>query len=69
MEECKDNAMKVLQINAIYGAKSTGIITKEIHEMLETSGATSIVVAPQYVGEKPRNGYRIGNVLDYKYHA
>ena len=60
--------MKVVQINAIYGAKSTGVIMKDIHEMLLKDGQDSYVVAPLFA-EETKNSYKIGNILDYKIHA
>lgn len=63
--------MKVVQINAIYGSKSTGTIVREIQSCCEAHGiecyvAYSIADRPQ--NEIPR-GYRIGNKLTTKWHA
>ena len=60
--------MKVVQINAIYGSKSTGTIVKDIDKLLESKGHESYVVYPQAT-EEPTNGYKIGNKFDYKLHA
>ncbi|MBO6023319.1 MAG: glycosyltransferase [Bacteroidales bacterium] len=63
--------MKVVQINAIYGSKSTGTIVKGIQSCCEAHGiecyvAYSITDGPDK--EVPR-GYRIGNKLTAKWHA
>ncbi len=60
--------MKVLQINAIYGSKSTGTIVRDIDKLLESKGYQSYVIYQQATTE-PINGYKIGNTLDYKLHA
>ena len=60
--------MKILQINAVYGYKSTGIIVKDIDELIQKSGNESFV-AYQKCRTKPLNGYRVGNILDWKMHA
>lgn len=68
MEGSKGNSMKVLQINAIYGAKSTGIIVQDIHQLLTEKGRDSYIVSPQFVSET-HNMYKMGNWFDYKFHA
>lgn len=63
--------MKVVQINAIYGSKSTGTIVKEIQSCCEMHGIESYVaysIADRPDKEVPR-GYRIGNILTAKWHA
>ena len=60
--------MKVLQINAVYGYKSTGIIVKDIETLLNNNGHTSYVVY-QTAENPPENSYKAGNTLDYKFHA
>ena len=60
--------MKVLQINAVYGFKSTGVIVKDIENLLENNGHTSFV-AYQTAINPPKNSYKIGCVLDWKLHA
>ena len=60
--------MKVLQINAVYGYKSTGTIVKDIDELVQNSGGESFV-AYQTCSVKPLNGYRVGNKFDWKRHA
>ncbi len=57
--------MKVLQINAVYGFKSTGMIVKDIGEMLALNGDEAYF-AYQTANLPPENGYRIGNWLDWK---
>lgn len=60
--------MKVLQINAVYGYKSTGIIVKDIESLLNNNGHTSYV-AYQTAVSPSENSYKIGNIPDYKFHA
>ena len=60
--------MKVLQINAVYGYKSTGLIVKDIESLLNNNGHISYV-AYQTAVNPPKNSYKIGNVTDYKFHA
>ena len=63
--------MKVVQINAIYGSKSTGTIMREIQSCCEANGIEGYVaysIADRPDAEIPR-GYRIGNPLTAKWHA
>lgn len=60
--------MKVLQINAVYGFKSTGVIVKDIGETLVANGDEAYF-AYQAANEPIENGYRVGNRLDWKWHA
>lgn len=60
--------MKVLQINATYGYKSTGLIARDINDLLAKEGA-EVFAAYQTCNEPPQNGYQIGNSLDWKRHA
>lgn len=63
--------MKVVQINAIYGSKSTGTIVREIQSCSETNGIEAYVaysIADRPDADVPR-GYRIGNQLTAKWHA
>lgn len=60
--------MKVLQINAVYGFLSTGIIAKDICDMLEKNGEQT-VVATQRTNITSDNVYIVGNKPDWKYHA
>ena len=60
--------MKVLQINAVYGFLSTGIIAKDICDMLEKNGEQT-AVATQRTSIVSDNVYVVGNTFDWKYHA
>jgi len=60
--------MKVLQINATYGYSSTGLIVKDIGNMLVEKGEESFY-AYQSCNSTPKNGYRVGNKFDWKLHA
>ncbi len=63
--------MKVVQINAIYGSKSTGTIVREIQSSCETNGIEAYVaysIADRTDADAPR-GYRIGNQVTAKWHA
>lgn len=63
--------MKVVQINAIYGSKSTGTIVREIQLCCEIHGiegyvAYSLANRPD---KEVLHGYRIGDKLTIKWHA
>lgn len=60
--------MRVLQINATYGYSSTGLIVKDIGDMLVENGEEPFF-AYQSCNNAPKNGYRVGNKLDWKLHA
>ncbi len=60
--------MKVLQINATYGYGSTGLIMKDIGDMLTDAGHDAHY-AYQSCVDAPQNGYRVGGKLDWKVHA
>lgn len=60
--------VKVLQINAVYGKKSTGVIVHDIGVMLCETGNESFVAYQDSPLSAP-NGYKIGNKLDWKLHA
>ena len=60
--------MKVLQINAVYGFKSTGVIVKDIGNTLVQNGDEAYF-AYQTTNEALENGYLIGNNIDWKLHA
>lgn len=60
--------MRVLQINANYGFGSTGLIMKDIGQALSKSGHDAYF-AYQNTNQEIKNGYRIGNVFDWKCHA
>ena len=53
--------MKVLQINAVYGFKSTGVIVKDIADTLVRNGDEPYV-AYQKTNEKIENGYAIARL-------
>ncbi len=63
--------MKLLQINAVYGYGSTGVIVKDIHEMCLHVGIDSYVAysISAQTNEKIENGYVIGSTLGKKLHA
>lgn len=60
--------MKVLQINAIYGFRSTGVIVKDIGDMLVHNGGEAYF-AYQTTNISVENGFLVGNKLDWKWHA
>lgn len=60
--------MKVLQINAVYEKFSTGRTTKELHEALKSKEIESFVACPD-LASLSENAYKIGNKLDWKFHA
>ena len=61
--------MKVLQINALYGHGSTGVIVRDIEQLCWQNGIECYVVSPDSKVREAKRGYIIGNVLDYKLHA
>lgn len=60
--------MKVLQINAVYGFKSTGIIAKDIENLLTDNGHEAYI-AYQTAVNPPKRSFKIGNKIDWKLHA
>lgn len=60
--------MKILQINANYGIGSTGLIVKDIGEMITKSG-NEAYYAYQKSNSNEDNSFRVGNILDWKIHA
>ena len=60
--------MKVLQINAVYGFKSTGVIVKDIGNTLIANGDEAYF-AYQMTNEQVETGILIGNKFDWKWHA
>ena len=60
--------MKVLQINAVYGFKSTGVIVKDIGNTLIHNGGEAYF-AYQTTNEFVENGCLIGGKLGWKWHA
>lgn len=61
--------MKVLQINAVYGHGSTGIIVRDIEHLCEQSGIECYVASPDTKVRESNRGYVIGNTFDHKLHA
>ncbi len=60
--------MKVVQINAVYGYGSTGVIVKDLEQaILETNNDSFIVY--QSSNDNPVNGWQMGNSFDWKLHA
>ena len=60
--------MRVLQINSTYGYSCTGLIVKVIGGML-VENREEAFFAYQSCNDTPKNGYRVGNKLDWKLHA
>lgn len=60
--------MKIVQINAVYGYGSTGIIVQDIQTACLNEGI-DCVVAYSHSNESVRNGYRLGNAFSNKLHA
>lgn len=60
--------MKVLQINAVYGFKSTGVIVKDIGDTLVHNGDEAYF-AYQTTNTPVENGYLVGGTLSWKWHA
>ena len=63
--------MKVMQINAVYGVGSTGLIVEDIHKALKKASHESYVLGS--IAKKSaydiESFIRIGNTLDHKGHA
>lgn len=60
--------MKVLQINAVYGYLSTGIIVEDLEKEIVKNGGTCLV-AYQQASKEPTRGYKVGNRVDRFYHG
>ncbi|MBR2871310.1 MAG: glycosyltransferase [Clostridia bacterium] len=60
--------MKILLINATYGYTSTGLIVKDIAEMLDKGGNEGLV-AYQTALNAPEEFCKVGGFLSYKLHA
>lgn len=60
--------MKILQINALYGYKSTGTIVRDIGDAVERSGGEAYYAYQSARGDV-KNGYVVGNKPDWKAHA
>ena len=63
--------MKILQINAVYGVGSTGVIVKDIHELCLKEGIESFVAysSSNIPQNEIINGYKIGGTFGKKLHA
>lgn len=61
--------MKILQINAVYGHGSTGIIVRDLEQICEDRGIECYVASQDKNVCKSKRGYHIGNIIDYKLHA
>ena len=63
--------MKILQINAVYGVGSTGVIVRDIHELCLSEGIESFVAySTSNLPESDiKNGYKIGRTFGKKLHA
>ena len=61
--------MRVLQINAVYGFRSTGVIVADIEDMLRKNGEEPYVAFQKSNEPLRENGYIIGSKQDWKYHA
>ncbi len=60
--------MKVAQINSVYGFGSTGIIVRDIEQLLQKNGDTSCIIYQQ-ANMSVENGLCVGNPIDWKLHA
>lgn len=60
--------MKIVQINAVYKASSTGRTTFELHDALQAKGHKSFVFCSDH-NASPSNVFQIGNTTDHKIHA
>lgn len=61
--------MKVLQINAVYGYASTGIITRDIQQCSLDNGIDAYVAFQKGHGVCNERTYEIGSPFDHKVHA
>lgn len=61
--------MKVLQINAVYGVGSTGIIVEDLHTLSQKEGIESYVAYSTAIRTNITNSYVIGTVFEKKFHA
>ena len=60
--------MKIIQVNALYGEKSTGTIVKELDLLIQQRGFESYV-AYRETTEDPNQGLKVGNNIEYAFHA
>lgn len=61
--------MKVLQINAVYGVGSTGVIVRDIHNLCLKEGLESYVAYSSFGGGERPKGVSVGKTLGKKVHA
>lgn len=63
--------MKVMQINAVYGVGSTGVIVEDLHNLALQNGIDSYVSysSTNKNVDEIKNGYQIGSTLGKKIHA
>lgn len=61
--------MKVLQINAVYGHGSTGVIVRDIEKACENAGIDCYIAGPDNHAKATKHSYVIGDKCDYKIHA
>lgn len=60
--------MKIVQINAVHGYGSTGVIVRDLQDICIKNGIECLVAYSQSKGGV-NNGYKMGNVLSNKLHA
>ena len=60
--------MKIVQINAVYGFGSTGIIVRDLQDICSRNGIDCVVAYSQSRGFV-KNGYHMGNWLSNNIHA
>ena len=61
--------MRVLQINAVYGHGSTGVIVKDIYHLCLENNIDCFVASPDPSVLTCKHGYKIGVTFDHKLHA
>ena len=63
--------MRILQINAVYGVGSTGVIVQDLHELSLKNGIESYVAFSKSKMQlsEIKNGYKVGSVFGKKLHA
>ena len=60
--------MKIVQINAVYGFGSTGVIVKDILSACQKEGIDCVAAYSQSKGEV-KSGYHLGNAFSNRWHA
>ena len=60
--------MKIVQINAVYGFGSTGVIVKDIQSACRKEGIDCVAAYSQSKGEV-KSGYHLGNAFSNRLHA